>query len=283
MTVTISDQFQNWLAKNTALPADIRPGYADSVLSLYDSLRQAAPACLALAGAPGTGKSTLAASLCYLLRENGIAADWLSLDDYYLPKHERVALAGSRHPLFARRGVPGTHNVTLLERHVHSLLNNNASHVLAVPVFDKARDDQLGMDHWRRVNCGLQCLIVEGWCLGAVPQSPEQLTRPVNDMEAREDVECRWRTMVNEYLENDYRRLNALYDAHWFMQAPGWQQVIDWRWQQAQAEQQGFSNRSEVEYFLQPFQRLVLHMQAASKHYDRVIQVDGLHHAIISP
>ncbi len=278
MTDPGTNKFQNWLVKNTALSAEYVPGYARSVCSLYDSLRAGVTSCMSISGAPGTGKSTLAGGLCFLLREDGIAADWLSLDDYYLPKSQRLTLAAEVHPLFANRGVPGTHDLALLNGHIRSLLNLSADDTVTTPVFDKATDDRQGESDPR--NCGLDYLIVEGWCLGCVPQVPEQLNQPVNGLEAAQDPGCAWRLEVNRQLEDNYRALNLLFDCHWYLQVPDWQQVIDWRWQQAQSEQHGFTNRGEVERFLQPFQRLVLHMQATTEHFDQIIQLDNQHHLL---
>jgi D-glycerate 3-kinase len=51
----------------------------------------------------------------------GVSAVVLSLDDFYLTKAARAALAESIHPLFATRGVPGTHDLTLLNETINAL------------------------------------------------------------------------------------------------------------------------------------------------------------------
>jgi D-glycerate 3-kinase len=274
MTRSDSKKFHDWLRSNSALPADSIGRYAQSLITLYDSLADAIPACLSISGAPGTGKSTLAASLCFLLRESGIAADWLSLDDYYQSKQERFTVAGTLHPLFAYRGVPGTHSVGLLKSHVTSLLNEPADQKIPVPSFDKATDDRCAS---KLRHCGLQCLVVEGWCLGAAAQDTDKLAEPVNELEASQDESCTWRAEVNRQLQNEYRSLNELFDRSWYLRCPNWQQVIEWRWQQARAEAHGFASREEVEQFLQPFQRLVLHMQQSTNQFDRIIPLDNRH------
>ena len=66
-------------------------------------------------GSQGSGKSTLAALLTQLLRKNlGLKAIALSINDFYLTRQSRLSLAGQIHPLLATRGVPGTHDVTLM-------------------------------------------------------------------------------------------------------------------------------------------------------------------------
>ncbi|PTT43253.1 kinase, partial [Stenotrophomonas sp. HMWF022] len=67
------------------------------------------PLILGLCGAQGSGKSTIAARLAKQVERSAI----LSLDDLYLTRAERQKLARAVHPLFATRGVPGTHDVAL--------------------------------------------------------------------------------------------------------------------------------------------------------------------------
>src|SRR5688572_33095977 len=64
-------------------------------------------------GAQGSGKSTVAAALKTLLEDRGITVAVISIDDLYLTRRERLALAESIHPLLRTRGVPGTHDVAL--------------------------------------------------------------------------------------------------------------------------------------------------------------------------
>ena len=71
------------------------------------------PQVVGICGAQGSGKSTLVAALAERLAEEGIAAATLSLDDLYFTRAERLRLASEVHPLFATRGVPGTHDIAL--------------------------------------------------------------------------------------------------------------------------------------------------------------------------
>jgi D-glycerate 3-kinase len=68
---------------------------------------------LGLCGAQGSGKTTLVAALADELAAQGLRVATLSLDDLYLPRTVRQELAVKAHPLFATRGVPGTHDVAL--------------------------------------------------------------------------------------------------------------------------------------------------------------------------
>ena len=68
---------------------------------------------VAIAGGQGSGKSTLAKLLAAASELLGRRAICASLDDFYLTHSERRTLAQQIHPLFATRGVPGTHDVGL--------------------------------------------------------------------------------------------------------------------------------------------------------------------------
>ena len=63
---------------------------------------------LGIHGAQGSGKSTLAEFLrWYLQGEHGMTVAVVSIDDFYLRRAERQALAATVHPLLLTRGVPG--------------------------------------------------------------------------------------------------------------------------------------------------------------------------------
>ena len=103
---------------------------------------------LGLNGAQGTGKSTLARLLRALLgRLYRMRVAILSLDDLYLTAAERVRRAEVIHPLLATRGVPGTHDVDLGLRTIRALREGKP---LALPRFDKARDDRAPVFEWPR-------------------------------------------------------------------------------------------------------------------------------------
>ena len=70
------------------------------------------PLVLGINGAQGAGKSTLADFLReYLAVAHDRSTVVLSIDDLYLTRAQRQALARDVHPLLSTRGVPGTHDV----------------------------------------------------------------------------------------------------------------------------------------------------------------------------
>ncbi|GIR71751.1 MAG: hypothetical protein CM15mP74_30020 [Halieaceae bacterium] len=91
------------------------------------------PATIGFSGSQGSGKSTLVKAMSHVLRHaHGIATTVLSLDDFYLPKSARQAMAETVHPLFATRGVPGTHDLVLLTRTIAALREPGRSRCLAL-------------------------------------------------------------------------------------------------------------------------------------------------------
>src|SRR5690606_8279397 len=98
---------------------------------------------IGIAGAQGCGKTTLARAAAARL-----GAAHLSLDDVYLTKAERQALAREAHPLFAVRGPPGTHDLALLERALAALRAAGADSRTPLPAFDKLADDRAPRTDW---------------------------------------------------------------------------------------------------------------------------------------
>jgi D-glycerate 3-kinase len=61
-----------------------------------------------ICGPQGSGKTTTVRVVAALLEARGLKVATLSLDDLYLPRADREALARDVHPLLRTRGVPGT-------------------------------------------------------------------------------------------------------------------------------------------------------------------------------
>ena len=61
---------------------------------------------------------------------------------------------------------------------------------------------------------------------------PAALARPVNELERDQDPDCRWRRAVNDFVAGPYAAFADRFDALLFLQAPGFDVVLDWRSQQ---------------------------------------------------
>ena len=219
-----------------------------------------------ISGAQGSGKSTLAAALAARLAQDGVAAATLSLDDLYLGRKARRALAAKVHPLFVTRGPPGTHDIALGLTVLEALAMGEPARL---PRFDKAADAPVPRSQWPTAPRNCQVLLLEGWCLGAMPESEEALIAPVNALEAKEDTHANWRRYANAALAGDYQQLWARIDHLILLAAPGWDVVQGWREEQeaalrakAGADAPGVMDPGEVARFVQHYERLTRHMLA---------------------
>ena len=233
----------------------IDPRLSDVLLSRIAAHCSPGLQVVGICGAQGSGKSTLVAHLAGRLEALGRRVATLSLDDLYLTRMERLRLAEQVHPLFATRGVPGTHDVALGLATIAALDRGEAAWL---PRFDKARDDRTPSGEWPTAPAQTEVLLLEGWCLGAVPQL--DVSGPVNALEARDDPQGTWRGHANAALAGVYKTLFARIDLLVLLAAPGWEVVARWREQQeAQLRAKGgpaVMAPAEVARFIQHYERL---------------------------
>jgi D-glycerate 3-kinase len=214
-------------------------------------------------GSQGSGKTTVCKTLTTCFSQAGLNVANLSLDDLYLPRAERVKLAEQVHPLLRTRGVPGTHDVKL---GIHTLYALSHAGSVQLPRFDKARDDRRAVETWEVVQGPADLVLFEGWCVGATPQNAVALAQAVNELEANDDVNGRWRKYVNNMLDGEYQRLFARIDFLVLLAAPSFDVVLKWRTQQerelrAQTNGDGSAVMSDAELarFIQHYERLTKH------------------------
>lgn len=223
---------------------------------LDDALREGVRV-YGLSGLQGTGKSTLAAQLAEAARARGRRVAILSLDDVYLDRPQREALAREVHPLLATRGPPGTHDLPLALATLDALRDGRA---VRLPRFDKLADRRRPEADWPPAEA-VDLALFEGWCLGVPAQAPEALAAPLNALERDEDADGRWRRWCNRALARDYPALWARMDRLLFLQPPGFGIVPAWRWQQecalqaADPTRRGMT-RAQVERFVQHYERV---------------------------
>ena len=271
--------------------------------------RATTPEVVAINGAQGSGKTTLAFQLQELL---GQQYDWralvLSIDDIYLHRAQREKLAQSVHPLLRTRGVPGTHEVELGLRLLEQLgelgttadpARQHPKKPVRMPKFIKAIDDRAPESDWTTVEGPVDLILFEGWCVGTPPQDPAELREPVNDLEAQEDADGTWRHYVNQQLETVYPRLFARIDKTIFLKAPDFDSIYRWRLEQeaknaealrsSPAPAAAVENRAdsrimgpeELRRFIQHYERLTRHaLEVMPDRADVVIEL-GVGHEVL--
>jgi D-glycerate 3-kinase len=222
------------------------------------------PVQIGVCGSQASGKSTLCAAAVAACAAERLKAATLSIDDIYLTRAEREALAREVHPLLVTRGPPGTHDVVLGNRVIDDLRRGEAS---LLPRFDKPRDDRAAEAAWEEAPAGCDVLFFEGWCIGAVPQPKAALAKPVNALEAEEDPDGRWRRYANEALAGEYQALFARLDRLVLIAAPSFEVVHGWRIEQEEGlrarstdPHARFMDAEAIARFIAHYERLTRHI-----------------------
>lgn len=227
------------------------------------------PLLVGLSGAQGSGKSTVAAGIAAALAADGLPTSILGLDDVYLTRADRLALAERVHPLLATRGPPGTHDLELAHEVLDALL---AGRSVAVPRFDKPADDRAPVADWPVVEAPAVVLF-EGWCVGARPLT--DWSAPINALEAEEDSDGRWRAHVAASLAGRYAALWERLDRLTLLQAPDWPTVCGWRAEQEERSNAGSMDAAALARFMMHYERLTRAMLAAPPAADLAIMLDA--------
>jgi D-glycerate 3-kinase len=224
--------------------------FSPLVSSIINNYNQSNPTkIIGINGCQGSGKSTLADYLCTIVAERlGVTTVSLSLDDFYLTKAERINLGSTVHPLLETRGVPGTHDVNLAMDCIRNLAAGNKT---VITRFDKSIDDRAPANSPVVTEGKIGLIVLEGWCLGARPETAEQLIQPINSLEEQDDRSSIWRSYVNDAIKYDYQPLFNLADELVMLQAPSFDSVYHWRLEQEQKmvkrlEKEGIETRSGV-------------------------------------
>lgn len=239
-----------------------------------------------VAGAQGTGKTTAAKALQLTLQyAYGKRCCLLSLDDFYLPHAQRQALGQDVHPLLAVRGVPGTHDIALLNETLRLLCHADDDAEIPLPSFDKATDDRRPQEHWSHFRGRPDIILFEGWCVGARPApADEKLSHPLNRVESESDSQSVWRRYVDQQLTGAYGELFAQLDRLVFLAAPDWERILEWRHLQecklykVTGKPSPLLDEKNLRHFIATYERVSRRMLREAPHYaDAILKLSEDH------
>ena len=238
---------------------------------------------IGLSGGQGAGKSTITGILKLILKKKyGLNICVFSIDDFYKTKNERLRMSKKKHPLFITRGVPGTHDITLLNQTIRKLKQKKFRTVL-IPKFDKSKDDRYRKNKWQKIKIKPDIIIFEGWCVGTTHQNNNELKRPLNLIEKKYDENLKWRKTVNNLIKKRYKNIFNKIDKLVFLKVPDFNYIIKWRWLQEQkmkltTKTKKTMSKTEVKEFIMFYERLTKHMiKNYSKISDLTIFLDKKH------
>ncbi|TFH74880.1 hypothetical protein E3V39_01620 [Gammaproteobacteria bacterium LSUCC0112] len=237
-------------------------------------------------GAQGTGKSTLSELLKRLLRARNLECVVLSIDDIYLTRAQRSELARDVHPLLQTRGVPGTHDLAMGLSLLADLKAATSDTLVDIPRFDKSRDDRRPVQDWNVHHGPVDVIVIEGWCVGALPAS--LAGEPINRLEQEQDADGRWRAFIEQHLL-DYQRLFSQFDLLVMLKAPSMESITEWRSLQEKKLQArtagevaaGIMNDAELRWFIMHYERLTrLMLETLPERANVVFDLDPDHRIV---
>ena len=238
---------------------------------------------IGLSGGQGAGKSTITAILKFILKKKyGLDICIFSIDDFYKTKIERIKMSKKIHPLFLTRGVPGTHDLVLINKTIKKLKEKKFRTVV-IPKFDKSIDDRSKKVKWQKIKKPPHLIIFEGWCIGARQQRNSVLKKSLNLIEKKYDVDLNWRKTVNNHLKNQYKKLFNKLDKLVYLKAPSFDCVFKWRLLQEQkmkltSKNKKIMSKSQIKRFIMFYERITRHMMKdSSKISDLTIFLDKSH------
>lgn len=235
------------------------------------------PLVIGMGGVQGCGKTVFTTVLSHVLyKAYDKKTIVLSIDDFYKTRTEREHMARDVHPMFMTRGVPGTHDLALINNILDRLSDLKAGEVMRLPCFDKSTDERKHVKDWQEVEGPIDVILCEGWCVG-MPEQKQSIEAPINRLEQEMDDQGVWRQRVNQYLEEDYKKLFKRIELMLWMQAPNYDVVYDWRNKQERLLEEHLldihgeglnkidltvMSNEELRSFMQYYERLTKHMMS---------------------
>ena len=221
---------------------------------------------LGFSGGQGSGKTTVSGILKIILKKFfKRKLHVISIDDFYKTLNDRDKMSHKIHPLFKIRGVPGTHDINLV-KNFFNIIKKKKFEKIKLPRFEKAKDNRTKKKYWFNIKQKPDIVILEGWCVGAKPQSNSLIKKPINTLEKNEDRDLIWRKYVNKKLKKEYKQLFSMIDHFIFMKIPNFRMVLKWRLLQENKLRKKLNSKkkimsfNKIERFIMFYQRITLQM-----------------------
>jgi len=246
------------------------------------------PYFVGLAGGQGTGKTTISSLISIILKKYFKKNVFrVSIDDFYKTRKDRSKLSKSIHPMLMTRGVPGTHDLKLMQNFFKDVKQKKFRSI-KVPKFDKSIDDRYPKKNWYNVNKKPDIIIFEGWCVGAKAEENKSLLKPINTMERNRDKKFIWRKYVNAQLKNNYKKLYSQLNTLVYLKAKDFSLLQKWRLKQENKlklkskknSKNKIMNKNEVLEFMQTYQRVTENMFKKAPKYASIIMNLNSNHII---
>ena len=248
------------------------------------------PFIVGLSGGQGTGKTTISSIMSIILKKYfKLNIFKISIDDFYKTRKERFLLSKKIHNLLKTRGVPGTHDTSIILDFLNKVKHKNFK-PLKLPKFNKAADDRFKKELWYSINKRPDVIIFEGWCIGARPQKNYQLKKHINSVEKLNDQNLIWRKYVNYQLKKNYRKLFNQLNCLLYLKAKNFNLLQKWRLKQERKlltfsreyKNLKVMNKKEVINFMKTYERITENMFKDAPKYASIILNLNSNHQIKS-
>jgi len=253
---TIKEEFYNISGRILKLP-DIERIY----MPLFKKIRS--KKMIMIAGSQGSGKSSLSELIRVIYKKHyKKKVTIISIDDFYHSIKKRNQISRDIHPLFSVRGVPGTHDITLLRNILWKIKKKQFP--IYLPIFDKTKDAR---KKYRKKISSSDLVILEGWCVGARPLPNDYLFKNINIIEKDSDKQNIWRKNYNRYLK-DYQDLFKLFNCYIYILNPSWKNVISWKYKQElklRSQKSNLKLLSKLKEFIMYYEKITRWMMKTSK------------------
>ena len=248
------------------------------------------PFILGLSGGQGSGKTTISSIISIILNKYfKLNVFKISIDDFYKTRKKRLELSKKVHPLLMVRGVPGTHDISIMLDFFKRIKEKKFKSI-KLPRFNKATDDRYNKKLWYSVKRRPDVIIFEGWCVGAKAEQNYSLKTPINSLEKLKDQKQIWRRFVNKQLKSKYKKLYDQLNCLLFIKAKNFSLLRQWRIKQEKklslkskrSNKLKIMSDKEIINFMQTYQRVTQNMFKSVPKYASIILNLNSNHQIKS-